>query len=312
MKFSFINIIIFCLFTALVKGQSPYAEVNIDTNSIYIGEQVKIHLRIYYSNDSDKVEWPEISDTLVNLVEVLDLSVIDTSRSLELYHQKREIVITSFDSGYYALKPFKFLVNEKPVESEALLLEVLNVKIDSTNTKLYDIKNIYNDPLTLQEFLKEYWPYLTGGLGLLAVLSWLLWFLFIRPKPIKETPLVVESKLPAHEIALNRLREIQEKDYWQSGKYKVYHSEVTDTIRTFMEQRFEIHALEQTSDEIIHQMKFTDINTEIQQKLVRMLRLADMVKFAKEKPLPAENEATMQMAIDFIHATQMDIEEINE
>lgn len=287
----------------MLKGQSPYAEVNLDTNSILIGEQVKIHLKIYYSNDSDKVTWPEFKDTLVNLVEVIDVSRIDTSQNSSYHFQKREITITSFDSGYYALKPFLFKVNEKSVESEALLLEVLNVKIDSTNAQLYDIKDIYNDPLTLSELINEYWPFAVGGLGLMAILGWLLWFLFIRPKPVREEQTIKRPQIPPHEIALKKLQEIEAQQFWQSGKYKEYHSDVTETVRTYMEQRFGIHALEQTSDEIIHQMKFIDIDQEVQQKLVRMLKLADMVKFAKEKPLPAENEATMSMAIDFIQST---------
>ncbi len=301
-----LNILILVLFSSIIQSQSIHVETELDTNSILIGEQTNITYRLFYNNENDVIEFPILQDTLHKNVEIIEVSPIDTSNYESQFRQSIKVVLTSFDSGYYAIRPLGFKVNEKIYESEPMLLEVRNVPLDSVNLAelelqdFNDIKDIYEDPFTLKEFLNVYGLKILIGGGSIALITFLFWRYFSRKKvEVKEQPVYVPKK-PDYEIALERLNSIEEEKLWQNGKHKAFHSEVTETVRTYLESRFRVNAMEQTSGEIINQMKYADIDVEAQSDLVRMLKLADMVKFAKEEPGAQENELTMQLAKTFI------------
>jgi hypothetical protein len=116
---------------------------------------------------------------------------------------------------------------------------------------------------------------------------------------------VVTVYLPPHTIALNKLQELRAKKLWQQEDYiKLYHSELTDILRDYIEQRYAVKTQEKTTDEIFAGIKHLDIKDESRSQLRQILILADLVKFAKERPAPAENEQSMDLAINFVTQTQ--------
>jgi hypothetical protein len=126
-----------------------------------------------------------------------------------------------------------------------------------------------------------------------------------KTRPKKEV-IVKEVKpdVPFHTQILNRLQELRGKKLYQQDT-KAYHSELTDIIRDYLEKRYVIKTHEKTSDEIFTSLKFIDMDQENRNLLRQILLLADLVKFAKEKPLPAENEQSMDNAIAFVSKTRL-------
>ena len=110
--------------------------------------------------------------------------------------------------------------------------------------------------------------------------------------------------MPPHIIALQKLTAIGDKKLWQQEQTKQYHTEITDVIREYLESRYAIQAMEQTSDEIFASLRHMDISDENRNTLRQVLILADLVKFAKEKPAPFENEQSMDNAVAFVKKTQ--------
>jgi hypothetical protein len=51
-------------------------------------------------------------------------------------------------------------------------------------------------------------------------------------------------------------------------------------------------------------MKQTNVNGQAREKLLKTLTLADLVKFAKEQPLPVENDLSLNHCIDFVRETR--------
>ena len=76
-----------------------------------------------------------------------------------------------------------------------------------------------------------------------------------------------------------------------------------DEINEFIENRFKIQALEQTTDEILYGFRNVSIDEDSRLKLKQLLILSDLVKFAKEQPLPNENELSLSNAYDFVKGT---------
>src|SRR5438309_6935855 len=130
-------------------SQNVQAFAMMDTSKIRIGEQVKIDLYISYKANQKNlhIQWPGIGDTLRKEVDVVNVSKIDATipdkNKPDEIQQHQAITITSIDSGFWALSPFKFIVNKdtaNPVETQPLLLEVYNVPVDTAEAKIKDIK----------------------------------------------------------------------------------------------------------------------------------------------------------------------------
>ena len=64
--------------------------------------------------------------------------------------------------------------------------------------------------------------------------------------------------------------------------------------------------MEQVTDEIMYSFRTADISDELKIKLRNILFLSDLVKFAKEQPLPNENETSWINAHEFVMATKKD------
>ena len=123
-----------------------------------------------------------------------------------------------------------------------------------------------------------------------------------KPKPTR----------PAHIIALEKLAKLKEKKLWQSDKVKQYHIELSEVLREYLENRYYVTALEQTTYEILINMRSVQIENEPMEKLKQLLTLSDLVKFAKEQPLATENEMCMQHAYEVVEQTKMLSERIPE
>ena len=295
-----------------VSAQQIKAIARLDSNEITIGQQVKLLLSIQYRVDEGKriqVLWPEITDTIRKEVEVVSQSKIDTTIDKNdpyLFTQTQTLNITSFDSGYWAIPPFKFLAGDtNGIFTDPLLLQVSTMAVDTTQA-IKDIKEPYEETYTWIDWIKDNMMVVWVLLG--ALLAILILFLIIRYTR-KVKPLMVEveiPKIPAHIIAFEKLDKLKTENLWQDGKLKLYHSQLTDIIREYIENRFKIQALEQTTDEILFGFRNVAIDDESKRKLKQLLILADLVKFAKEQPLPNENEMSMTNSYDFINGTKQD------
>ena len=91
---------------------------------------------------------------------------------------------------------------------------------------------------------------------------------------------------------------------WQAEKHKLYYSTLTDILRTYIDGRFGVGAMEMTSDEIIEAMRNVDLPQKSAMDLTQILRDADLVKFAKAVPEAEENEAAYEAAWQFVEQTK--------
>lgn len=298
------------------SGQEIKATAKLDSNSIKIGQQVKLQLSIQYKVNNGKhikIEWPEITDTIRKEVEVVGQSKLDTlipdKNDPFLFIQTKTLYITSFDSGYWAIPPFKFMVNTDTngFFTEPLLLQVNGMAVDTT-LAIKDIKPPYAQDYTWVDWLKDH-KYVVYG-TLVAILLIIIIILLIRYfKKVKPPMVFVEApKIPAHVIAFGKLEILKNEKLWQEGKLKQYHSSLTDIVREYIENRYKIQALEQTTDEILWSFRNVAIDEESKTKLKGVLVIADLVKFAKEIPLPTENELSLTNSYDFINGTKKEEE----
>ena len=111
-------------------------------------------------------------------------------------------------------------------------------------------------------------------------------------------------KIPAHIPALIKLRRLESEEEWKIENKKVYYSELTNTVRKYLEDRFDIFAMEQTTREILQNLIAADISEEDKIYLKNILSNADMVKFAKFKPSDENGLEALQKSIAFVEKTK--------
>ena len=166
-----------------------------------------------------------------------------------------------------------------------------------------DIKPI-KPPLTAPVTLKEILLWVGLVLLLAAIAYGIYWYLKKRKHKEPVIRLRLKPTIPPDEAAIEALETLRLKKLWQSGRIKEYYSEMTDIVREYIELRFQVRALEMTTDEISSAMRQTEVNKNAQEKLVSTLALADLVKFAKEQPLPVENDLSLNNCMDFVRETR--------
>jgi hypothetical protein len=304
-----ILIFIGLVFAYKVDAQMLSVQARLDTNIILIGDQVKLNLEVNQPESFD-ITFPALLDTIVDKVEVLedlgrDTIASDQPNQLLIRHK---YLITSFDSGIYVFPPFEFTFRSNIDESIDTLATtptyfgVMTMALDTANPEaIADIKLPFEAPLTFKEML----PYVLIGLALALVIA-ILVYIYIKYK--RKEPVFVRKprpKEPAHVIAYRDLDKLKREKYWQKNLVKRYHSELTEIIREYIEDRFSIRAMEQTSDEILESFRQTAlIDSGLFNALEKMLKLADLVKFAKFIPLADENEQSLKDAYLFVDKTK--------
>lgn len=309
MKRGFLYVVLIVLLSGSLKqlkAQQVTVKASIDSTNILIGDQIKLILEIEKPKNMD-VQFPLIPDTLGAGIEVVQRLPVDT---FKLENKEREKLsqsyyITSFDSGVHQIPSFFFRLKFDrmldSVATKALAFQVFTMKIDTTKGPV-DIKPPYSAPVSL----KEVTPYILGIILIAAILFFIFYYIKWKKKnvPLFRKP---EKPLePAHIIALRELDRIKAQKLWQSEKIKQYYSEVADTVRAYIENRFDIQAMEQTSAETIgvfKQNKELIDGTSLNQ-IQHILSLADLVKFAKYKPLPDDNNLTLMNAYFFVNQTK--------
>jgi len=306
LKYILQTLLIFIAFPGL--GQEVSIVTKLDTNSILIGDQLNLKFSVT-SPANYSIVFPIFVDSLSSKIEIIKQSKIDTvfSQDKSKFTLNQTIVITSFDSGYYKIPAFAFLFKRinfdaiNTVFSDSLFLSVNTVSVDTT-LAIKDIKAPLEAPLTLKELL----PYIGLGLGIIALISLAIYFLRRYQKKKSNIMLPPKPKIPPYKKALQDLEALRLKKLWQNDRIKDYHSELTEILRAYLEQQFNILALEMTSDEIIEAFASVRNDEEIKSKLKQILTLADLVKFAKQLPLPDQHDLSLNNTIYIVKATYTD------
>ncbi|MDR0412462.1 MAG: hypothetical protein LBH61_01470 [Dysgonamonadaceae bacterium] len=294
---------LFLLIPAIVPAwaQPPVIVASLDSAQIMIGEQTRLHLEIAAAKDCP-LQLPWVTDTLMQGIEVLDISQPDTSDIGNNRVQiKYDYLITSFDSAAYLLPPFRLIAGADTFYSNEPALKVSTLPVDTQSGEYYDIKDIMRPPLVLADYVYVLYYILAGCLLLLLVL-----YIILRKKeqqPVFSFQKEEKTKLPPHVRALQALDGIKTQKLWQQGKEKEYHSLVSDTLRKYIEERFQVYAPEMTSGETLQKMRGISDADFVYDNLKQLLLLADLVKFAKYRPVPEENELSIRNAYLFVDST---------
>jgi hypothetical protein len=270
------------LLTSAVFAQQKQVETSIDTTKNKIGAEFKLTLKTVVSSKS-KVVFPKLKN--IGPLEVIQSYPIDTVKKDDTYELIKKYGLTQFDSGKYTIPAIKILIDKKPYLSDSVRVEVANVKVDTLQQKMYDIKDISSAGSN-----NDWWVYVLILIVIIAIGAFVYWYVKKHQKKKIEEEVY---KTPI-EKATSLLNNLEQKELVQKGEIKEYYSELTDIARNYIEEAIHIPAMESTTSELIQAIRLAStkkkmtLTPETVENLERVLRQADLVKFAKSKPLDFE------------------------
>lgn len=267
-------------------AQPNRVKTTIDTTAIKIGGQATIS----FSTEVDtlsKVDFP--TGLVMGALEVIDDMPTDTVFKDNRYILTKKYGLTQWDSGRYLIPSLPVFINEKIFMTDSIQIDVANVVVDTLKQQLFEIKDVIAPPSPKT----SWWIWVLIAVGLVLAGFGVLYFFLKRKKSTKnsEAEFVYQSSI---EKAIKSLEELPNKKLIEKGEIKDYYSELTDIARNYIEEAIEIPALESTTNELIENLRKAIVqkkmllNAETVEHLQTVLKQADLVKFAKSKPLDFE------------------------
>lgn len=285
-------------------AQSPLIEVAaaVDKSVITIGDRVTYTLKI------DRKKGLKVNDpgkgTNLGMFEIKEYMIHDSVAAGERVIQQFDYVISVYDTGRFVIPPFPlaFLPTDTSTKYQIITSQPLEIYVKSVvndpNADIHDVRPPLGIP---PDYLRL--ALMIGSLLLgLAALGFAYW-MYRRSKqgqPVfrKEPP------RPAHEVALAELQKLLQSGLLAAGEYKLFYSELSDIARRYIERRFFINAMEETTTEILASLNGVSLSPGQVELAREMLNACDLVKFAKYVPGNAETEAAVSLVWEFIERTR--------
>lgn len=278
---------IFFILIGIQVSYSQKIETSTDSVKIRIGSQFHLILKMRVDTAS-VVLFPK--EQLFGALEVLEDYPADTiidKKNRAKFELIKKYGLTQFDSGRYVIPQLKVLIDNKPFLTDSMFIEVKNVAVDTLKQPLFDIKDVIADN---QKSSSKWWLWLLIGLVVAGLGIW-AFFLWKKRKNTTKKPEIIYTPIEKATIGLKNL---EEKQLIEKGAVKDYYSELTDIARTYLEEAVKFPAMENTTAELVENLRKTAIrkklafSEEMIVALEKVLKQADLVKFAKSKPLEFE------------------------
>ena len=302
-------VIIVIFLTTTIPAQTISVGASTDTTDYLVGDFINYEIEVVTHED----------------VEVLPPSLPDTLKQLELISRERPVVT---DDGKSKKTFYKFILAGYDSVTAVIPSVTIEYRIgnDSTLKKIETdsvVVNVHTLPVSTAEEIKDVksplliaydWRLLLLWIGIGIIILAVANYLYRRYKKKKAAQTVEERVIviPPHIKAFRALDELEREQLWQKGRIKDYHSQITEIIREYFEERFDLHALELTTSETMLHLRGIKESGKILDVTFDFLSNADLVKFAKFQPLESVNEEMMKQARNIVQSTILEESVIEE
>ena len=247
-----------------------------------------------------EVSLPEFGESLS------EFSIKDFGSSEGGYFGKKKLkqwyMLDTFETGTFTIPSVVVKYRaEGDKEWKEVIADAVNIEVlSSLDDKALegDIKDI-KGPVS-------YWDktYIYIILGIVTAISLILFIIIYLQKRRKAKEVIIPA-VPAHVIAFEALKKLMQKDYLSTGNVQEYYFELSNIVRHYIENRFELKAPEMTTEEFLLTLKESEVLNTEQKSLVKdFLSHCDMVKFAKYLPEKKEIDSSYASASNLVDQTK--------
>ena len=296
----FILSVLFASFSLQLFAQNISAKASTDKSDYLVGDYINYTIQVNYDKGL-KVFPPFIKDSLKNVSIIQTLNPVVNNQNGKVTATYKYI-LSGYDSTGVTIPPIAVLYQTSGdtiihyAITNAVNFVVRTVKVNPQA----DIKDI-KDPLRISLD----WRWILFWVLLALIIAGAVYYFYRRyqKKKLAMQPVRKVVKLPVHTIALNALHDLEEQKLWQKGMIKEYHSSITEIIRRYFEERFNMPALELPTSEAVELLRQRKGSELILDTTYNFLSNADLVKFAKFTPLGSVNEEMMKQAYEIVNKT---------
>ena len=282
--------------------------------SVLLGDHFELTVEVEAESDSYEVALPMLDEGLaegrIELVE--DVEAERTNLNEKGYRLRKSYRLRSFEPASYGFDSLAVAYTDgSKIDtlfwSGRLTVEVQDIPIDTTRQTIYDIKQPLDAPLLVDEFR----GYLWGVVLLGAVVASLVWLVVraLRRSRGKEEETQLPKEAP-HVVAIRSLLVLDSQKLWQNGRYKEYYTRLMDILRSYIDGRFGVGAMEMTTDQIVEAFKELPLSDKQRRELGALLGESDLVKFAKHIPSAETNEAAYYTVYYFVEESKEVAEQV--
>lgn len=299
------------VFSSVAQTSQPHMEARIVPDTILIGDRFFIEVDVW-KDQVQTVVFPSFRRAEVDEedpIEVIDEYPEDTvAQNGRRLHLRKRYEFTAYNEGVYSLGKARVLFADKNVVDtlvcqDSLRVHVATFQIDSTSHPIFDLKP--------QKTLKFKFGEITGYLGwafvLLLVVALAIYLIdrYMARRGRRITDIFKPAPpVPPHIVAISALEQLHNQKLWQNNKHKQYYSALADILKTYIAGRYEVGAMEMTTDQLLDAVHDIEIPSKSRMDLVTILRDSDLVKFAKFTPEAEQNEDDYNKAFYFVEETK--------
>lgn len=313
---SVISIVVLCLSAVqtfaggIVPAGKPFLRQLTERDSILVADWLEYGFELDSVSAGVSIGLQDFSEASNDTLTLVRNWTIDTlpvgktgrrhAKSRGLYRLRGSVILAAFEEGAYELPQIAVRrVGEDFIDTllfEPVRFDVKSIPVDTATFVIHDIKGPVRYPLTFVEVI----PYAAGAL-LLAALAFLTVWL-VRKRMAGRGNDVADE--PSYIVALRNLDRFRDAKYWAPDKQKAMYSGITDTLRTYIEDRFGVNAEEMTTAEIFSALEgCRDIAEDLFLETRELFELSDFVKFAKHTASDDENKRAIPTAVRFVTST---------
>ncbi len=272
--------ILFCGQTLL--AQEVTVRMQAAKTQILLGEQITVTLEASAQKTSNiNWVWFNIPDT-INHLEVVSKNNIDTNFENGKVTMKQTFMLTGFDSGHWVFPAMALSYTDQTgkmqtVNSDSIAVDVMPADVSKLKD-YHDIKEIIEVPSADQ-------LYIIIAIAAFTLLSLIGLIYHLRKKWQRKIiiPSVIAGRNP-YDWAMEEFGKLKKLKPNGDAEVKLAYSQLDEVYRTYVQEKFGVHALQQTSNELMQQLQQTQLVNENIQQYASTVRLIDVVKFAKYLP----------------------------
>lgn len=270
---------------AETKPAPPPADISVKAEvnraSITIGDPLEYTVTIKRGPDIQILSQIPAPDTAILKVrKIQDINSKEGKKIIE----GRNYTLTTFKLGDFILDPVSIQYRTGGGEPQTLTTDPIYISVKSVaegdpKNDIRGLKRVLNLPKSVVAALS------IGFLIALLVLTFLIYRRLRRKNDPEENQ---KSALSPEDEAIFNLNQLFDSDLIRRSKIKEYYLRLSEILRVYFERRYGILAVEYTTDEILKALKEKALSVELRIKIQEVLEAADLAKFAKWKPEPAE------------------------
>jgi len=281
-----------------LRAQALRIFTELDTALVSVGDRMALTVRVEH-DPAAVVAWPD--SRALGSVEVLGAELAPPTSEGGRSITSATFTLAAFELGDLDIPSFDIQVempdgSSNTLSTDRYVITVQSVGLDEGG----DIRAI-RGPLGLPLSVIYVLPWILL-LGLLGVLGYWLWIKRRRSEASPRRSVVI-PRFP-HREAYEALDRLEASDLLERGDIKEYHILASEIIRTYVEGRFGVYALELTTREVVEHLRSSDLPEDAVEAFGGFASRCDLVKFAKLRPTPVASPEIIEAARAFVDQTK--------